>query len=310
MNQTIPEHLYHYTKINVLREIFKDPEGKKVRLRFTDMHFLNDAEEGIYFYKFIEKYKDEIVKKFKEGDEQEYCKCAIEDFLDSECYRYLLEEQSGKHYVCSFSELQDSIYFWLTNYANENGIALRLKTSACEFYDSGPYLSRVRYFNVESIDRLMPDFVNMVREDSKYIDIQRASDDEPACVGMNGAQVLGRSPFSIIKNKIWEPEKEWRMVRSLKALSLSMANRSFAKNKVVKENDNELEDDWDAKEFFKVDDYGVPRYYINMPNPFDEIILGPSFSRYYVDSVKKWLDEHKYHNVKVSLSEAHLRHKP
>lgn len=305
MNQTIPEHLYHYTKINVLHEIFNDPEGKNVRLRFTDMHFLNDTEEGIYFYRFIEKYKDEIVKKFKDGDEQEYCKCAIEKFLEYECYRYRLEEQSGKHYICSFSELPDYAYFWLTNYANENGIALRLNTSACEPFDN-PYLSRVRYFNVESIDQLMPDFVNTVREDSKYIDIQRGSADEPECVGINGAQVLGRYPFSVIKNKIWEHEREWRMVRSLKALDLSMATRPFIEKKMQGKFDEKKIRDKDVKETFEIDEYGVPRYYLDMPNPFDEIILGPMISNDFENYINDWLNRRNY-KIRVEKSSIPLR---
>jgi hypothetical protein len=65
MNLAIPKYLYHYTKINVLHEIFNDPEGKNVRLRFTDMHFLNDTEEGKFFYNFMKKNKNRIVKRFK-----------------------------------------------------------------------------------------------------------------------------------------------------------------------------------------------------------------------------------------------------
>ena len=42
----------------------------------------------------------------------------------------------------------------------------------------------------------------------------------------------------------------------------------------------------------------------------DEIILGPNFSRYYVDSVREWLKQHKYENIKVTNSLGHERYRP
>ena len=60
----LPRYLYHYTRINCLEDIFNDENGKKVCIRFTDMHFLNDIDEGIYFYKFLEEHKGEIIGRF------------------------------------------------------------------------------------------------------------------------------------------------------------------------------------------------------------------------------------------------------
>ena len=82
-SESLPQHLYHYTRINCLKDIFNDEKGKNVCIQFTDMHFLNDIDEGIYFYKFLEKHKEEIVGQFKNGDEQEYCRKTIDDFLPS-----------------------------------------------------------------------------------------------------------------------------------------------------------------------------------------------------------------------------------
>lgn len=304
-SESLPQHLYHYTRINCLKDIFNDEKGKNVCIQFTDMHFLNDIDEGIYFYKFLEKHKEEIVGQFKNGDEQEYCRKTIDDFLNWDCYRYRLQEQYGKQYSFSLSELRDSMYFWQTDYAKENGIALCLDTKIYSSFEGTPFINKVRYFNVDSVEQFLPDFRNKVKEEAEFINHQDDLDDEgsPYCQ-MNGSRSLAaKTPFWVIKAKTWEPEKEWRMVRSVNALTRSMSKRAFVVQKLAEmENTNQPKSNV-IKETFKVDDRGVPRYYLEMPNPFSEIILGPTFSNKYVASIRDGLDEHKYHGVAVSRSE-------
>lgn len=285
----IPQHLYHYTKLDCLEKIFNDKEGKNVHIQFTDLHFVNDIDEGIYFYKFLEDHKNEIVQQFENDDKQKYCKRAIDDFLDWDCYNYRLQEQYGRHYSFSLSELRDSMYFWQTDYAKENGIALSLDTSTYLSYNGVPSIEHVHYLGMDSMDNLMSDFAEKVIDESRFIKYQDEQNEYGGC------QALGKKPFWIIKAKTWKPEKEWRMVKSVRALN--------PKPKFLQEYKKNI------KEAFMVDYKGVPRYYLDMPNPFTEIILGPTFSDYYVTSIKEWLKEHKYEKVTVTQSVGHVRPK-
>lgn len=301
----LPRNLYHYTKIDYLKDIFNDKEGKNICIQFTDMHFLNDIDEGIYFYKFLEAHKDEIIGRFEKGDEQEYCRKSIDDFLNWDCYKYRNQEEHGKQYSFSLSELRDSMYFWQADYAKENGIALRLDTKTYSSCVGTPFISQVCYFNVDSVEQFLPDFINNVKEESEFINCQNDLDDDgsPYCQ-MSGSRTLAtKTPFWVIKAETWKPEKEWRMVRSINALTKSISKRvSMCRNLTKTENINQEKSNV-IKETFKVDDRGVPRYYLEMPNPFNEIILGPTFSNKYVASIRDWLNEHKYQGVAVSRSE-------
>ena len=91
---------------------------------------------------------------------------------------------------------------------------------------------------------------------------------------------LEKSDFLRMKNFTWEAEKEWRIIVTHK----------------YNGKENLLE-----KEGVEIDEYFVPRYRIKIENPFNEIILGPSFSDYYVESVGEWFDKKKY-KIKVSKS--------
>lgn len=304
-NERLPRYLYHYTRINCLKDIFNDKYGKNVCIRFTDMHFLNDIDEGIYFYKFLEEHKDEIIGQFKKGDEQEYCRKSIDEFLNGDCYKYLLQEKYGRQYSFSLSELRDSMYFWQADYAKENGIALRLDTKTYSSCEGTPFINQVCYFNVDSVGQFLPDFRNIVKEESEFVNCQNDLDDDGSPYRqMSGSRILTtKTPFWVIKAKTWEPEKEWRMVRSINALTKSISKRtSVCRNHTETENINQEKINV-VKETFKVDDRGVPRYYLEMPNPFSEIILGPTFSKKYVASISDWLDEHKYQGITVSRSE-------
>ena len=64
--EKIPDYLYHYTKIDTLQHMFKS--GGEVEIRLTDYRFLNDAEEGTFLKKFIEKNKADYRKSLKEQD--------------------------------------------------------------------------------------------------------------------------------------------------------------------------------------------------------------------------------------------------
>ena len=88
-----------------------------------------------------------------------------------------------------------------------------------------------------------------------------------------------------VKNKVWMSEDEWR----LKIVRLG--------------EDSTLHS---IKAEYKTDELGIPRATIEIKNPIEEIILGPSFTPQYVDSIKMWLSDRGYKSIKVRCGDGVL----
>lgn len=274
--------LYHYTKIDFLKDIFNDPEGKTIELKLKDYHFLNDEYEGKWLVHFMESCQNKIVSMFEEN-ERFVCEKAIKDFVEYGCYRMLLKEHNDKHYSFSMSELRDSMLFWRQDYAKDNGVALCTEKTELE-RKSKLTVEQVRYLGVDSVKNLLPDFVDAIKHDAQYIknltDLRKYISDNGDSDILEGECALERSDFLRVKNFTWEKEKEWRIIVTRKS--------------------EEIKDLLD-KDVIVIDEKFVPRYRIKIENPFNEIILGPSFPDYYVESVGEWFDKKKY-KINVSKS--------
>ena len=274
--------LYHYTTLGVIPKIFNDTEGNTIELKLKDYHFLNDGHEGKWFARFMSICQNDIVRKFEEN-EKFVCEKAIKDFVDYGCYRMLLREQTDKHYSFSMSELRDSMLFWRQDYAKDNGVALCTEKKDFE-NKSKLTVEQVRYLGVDTVKDLLPNFVDAIKHDAQYIksltDFRKYISNNGDSDILEGERVLEKSDFLRMKNFTWEAEKEWRIIVTHK----------------YNGKENLLE-----KEGVEIDEYFVPRYRIKIENPFNEIILGPSFSDYYVESVGEWFDKKKY-KIKVSKS--------
>ncbi len=273
------KYLYHYTTLGCLEKIFTDPEGTYIDLKLKDYHFLNDGYEGKWLVRFMETCKDAIVGQFK-LNERLACEKAIKDFVECECYRMLLKEQNDKHYSFSMSELKDSMLFWRQDYAKDNGIALCTEKSDFE-KKSKLTVEQVRYLGAETLNEILPDFVAAVEHDAQYI--KSRSDLRSDITDMlKGAKSLANTDFLRVKNITWEAEKEWRII---------ITQKFEGKKNLLKMEEIEI----DEKSKY------IPRYRMRIENPFNEIILGPTFSNYYVEAVSEWFDR-KHYKIKVSKS--------
>lgn len=299
-NSKQDEYLYHYTKIDYLEKIFNDPNGKYVTLLLSEYHSLNDAEEGIYLYNFLRDYKDNIADLFETDDEKKYCKIAIDDFFKGENFKYLCERYCGKHFSFSLSELRDSMQFWRQDYANENGIALRFNIDMYEEKNKNTSayipIEKIHYLGENTIkevllDDILLEFAKTVREEADFVNhIKDVDDDGSPFYPMMGSSMLKYAPFWSVKNNVWESEKEYRMIKEIKSLTLSAKRRSNSK----------LDLPYEIGPDFK------PRYRTIIQNPFDEIILGPEIPDGYVGFIKEWLTQ-KHYNVSVSQSHGRER---
>ena len=283
-----PDFLYHYTTIKSLPYIFK--AGGKVSLRLTDYRFLNDAEEGIFLAKIIKNnredfckglYDSKVVDMFNEYADD------VEKWID------WLQEKKAEIYLMSFTELDDSMQFWRQDYAKEKGLCLKLKTANLKVpnklegseydYNNHSVFSKVRYFGKnDGINAAMPELKQNLEDFRQAILDGHASRDEllyllPRNIG----------PFDV-KNRVWKSEAEWRM----KIIHFSDDDSTIG---------SLIAD-------YKVDELGIPRATIEVDNPFEEIILGPSFTTSYVASIKKWLSGRGFDDINVRRGEGVLNY--
>ena len=103
-------------------------------------------------------------------------------------------------------------------------------------------------------------------------------------------QLSGFTSFWSVKNNVWESEKEYRMIKDIKSLTLSVKRRSNSKQELP----------YEIGPDFK------PRYRMIIQNPFDEIILGPEIPDGYIGFVKDWLAQ-KHYDVDVTQSRGRER---
>ena len=236
----------------------------------------------------MKDFKESITSLFKTENEKKYCKNAIDTFLTSDCYRYLCGYYNDKHFSFSMSELKDSMQFWRQDYACENGIALGFNKSRYEEEsEKNLSLGKIQYLDMETVEFILHEFMDTIRKEAEYINhINEFNDDGTPHYDMSGSFVLTKSPFWLIKNKVWSSEQEWRLVKTIKSLNIAMEKRRKKDYKLPYEIGNDFK----------------PRYKAVLQNPFDEIILGPAFPDTYVDYIKDWLRQQHYDIKNVSKS--------
>lgn len=281
--QKVPDSLYHYTTIKSLQHIFK--ENGKVALRLTDFRFLNDAEEGFFLSKIVKKNRDAFYKKLYDPIMQRKFN-EHADFIEEQST--WLQERKTEVYLMSFTELEDSMQFWRQDYAKDKGLCLKLNTSIFKVpnksqgtvfdYNNTPVFSKIRYSGInDSIDVAIPELKKRLEEFSQAIRDDVACKEDPLPI---------ETGLFDVKNRVWRSEAEWRM----KVIHFT---------------------DWDTtignlNVEYNIDDLGIPRATIEMDNPFVEIILGPTFSPQYIDSIKKWLEGRGFSDIIVRCGDGVL----
>ena len=179
--------------------------------------------------------------------------------------------------------------FWLQDYAKDKGICLKLNTSKFKFsteYDGTdidpqcPTFSQVRYIGAnDTIGKIFPKLKNDL---SNYLKSKKENCFDKLELTNFFSKII--KSFSV-KNKVWKSEDEWR----LKIVRLGKDSTFHL-----------------IKAKYKTDELGIPRATIEIKNPIEEIILGPSFTPQYVDSIKMWLSDRGYKNIKVRCGDGIL----
>ena len=268
----MPDFLYHYTTIDTLQYMFR--EDRHVEFRFTDYRFLNDAEEGT----FLSKYVDRQSTNFRSG----LTRTAQLLFdKEKESLNRLLLTGDKYFYIMSFGELEDSMQFWRQDYAKDKGICLKINTSKFESMKtvkgvSTPKFKKVIYAGLkDDMKTVFPELKKKIEREAIKVNQGKAK-----LANYRFIHFLP-NPYEV-KNAVWRSECEWRLV---------VPDKSIVDYK---------------QDEYKIDNTVIPRTKIWIDNPFEEIILGPSFTPSYEVSIKRWLSDRGFGDINVRCGDGVL----
>jgi hypothetical protein len=268
--------IWHYTKMGVLEKIFPPKRSEKykkgkIRLRFTDIRFLNDRLEGLVFEKFFENHKKEILKSLPKELKEVIRNSNTKDMKDLD-----------GTYVFSTSGLKDSLVFWNKEYAGLDGFAIAFdNNNTWDGLKGKNIVFRDVYYI--SLSEKEEDFVKeVVRDLTSDSALSKALSEVLGTISSSSPEetlssVIGTFSF-LCKNKSWGYEKEMRMV---KLASNEDTDIEFNANKIIKI----------SYEYF---DKSI----------VDNIMLGPNCNDEQVKAVKEYLDKNGYDNILVEKSHA------
>lgn len=196
---SFPKYLYHYTQIETMSKIFTG--NGKVRLRLTDIHFLNDLDEGSYFLDFIRNRKKDLLNGFSNDEEKKYCSDCIDEFLTVE-NPIARTEMLNRIYTMSFTTQRDSMQFWRQSYANNKGICLVLETKKYQsLYNQTKLfnLQKVLYLDEKNYKENLANFIEKIKIHVKNFHPEELND----CVA---TEQLKNIRHFIVKNTVWANE--------------------------------------------------------------------------------------------------------
>jgi len=260
----------HYTKMEALGKIFLPKEnGGKIRLRFTNVRFLNDPSEGLVFKKFCENYKEKTNNNLSQD---------LQEIINKEPAENMVDLDNG--YIFSMSNLKDSFAFWNHEYAGLGGIAIVFDKS--EILKLKDFIVKdVRYIDInykENKDEYTEE--ELIEQENEQLELIR--DIESIVSKSNDSSKDGPSIMRIsswfCKQKSWEHESEMRIIKN----KPSNIEVRFDNNNIKKY----------CYEYF---DASIVR----------RIILGPECNDAQVEAVKYYLKDNGYDIDKIKVEKSH-----
>ncbi|MDR0517239.1 MAG: DUF2971 domain-containing protein [Fibromonadaceae bacterium] len=279
--------VFHYTKMDALPKIFlpkeceeseECKESKKckegnIKLRFTNIRYLNDKSEGLVFKNFFEKYKKEIFDNLPKDLPENLTKGLLEEIFNGQITEDMIN--FGNKYVLSTSNLIDSFVFWNKEYAGLDGVAIIFDEGRLLKLENSNFLLRdITYVSLCDKEGFIKDIASNIFGNfniEKALGMEYSSKE----ISLSIADIIS----CIYKHKAWEHEKEMRMV---KIVSDTDADVDFNNNKV-------------SCFHYEYFDKSVVR----------AIMLGPECNDEQVKAIKKYLDKNGYTDIRVGKSRAY-----
>jgi len=280
--------IWHYTKMDVLKKIFKDKDIKRekykkaekgnIELRFTHSRFTNDPSESLILRKFLETNKNTILGNLDENIRNEVKKCQEINYyekvfdndcdnLGNDCYPFILSTTHSK----------DSFTFWSKDYAGLDGVAIGINEEI--FKQQLKENNKChRMLDVIYIDPLSNDMVKSINEKINDIYDYNYVKYKDAYPKFDILYTLLFYYSSLYKHKSWECEKEVRVILQKDKIDVKI---EFYENKIIPV----------CYESFNED-------------VVNSIMLGPGSNEKAQKAIDMFLKDRGYDNINVSRSTA------
>jgi len=286
----LAEFVWHYTKIGTLEKIFPPKESieykeGKIKLRFTNIRFLNDPSEGLVLKTFFEKHRKEIANKLPENSPKNLKEIILNEPITEDMMNL------NTKYIFSTTSLADSFAFWSKEYAGLEGIAIGFNLFDLEELEDGFLILRtIEYISfheqeedlIKSIAGSMPYYNYSIAEllGIKDSNSNSNSNSSSSSRSMSSKEILSYTIdglFCIYKQKSWEHEKETRII-------------------IDKASDSEIK--------FEGNKVGKYRYEYIDASYVKGIMLGPKCNEDQVKAVREYLEKNGYKDILVGRSRA------
>ncbi len=305
---------YHYTSANALLSILTPDKDGNNFLRFTDIRFMNDKSEKLYFVKILLEYMNDNFKRFpfshevinelllKNHTSDEYIQFKVQkiDYSEEE---YWSKYTEARNFIFCTSDSSDSLHMW--NYYVHNGnyqgynIGFNIYGFLKSFDTNGKVIDpiivhygKVIYKKSEQLREIE----NFLLEIEKYDD-EFSPDYMSALISMR-RYIDSKGVF--FKDESFSQEKEYRIVFEIAEARL-MNDRSGYFNEYNQKV---------ALDFYERNGIIVP--YLKVPFPKDcikQITMSPIMEHSIAEeSIKEFLTLYKYEDVNVEKSSVPIRY--
>lgn len=262
--------VWHYTKLGSLEKIFppkgsKEYKEGKIRLRFTNIKFLNDLLEGLVLKKIFEDNRLEIAKSLPKDFPEK-----IKEIISNKPITDDMINLDDK-YTFSASYLNDSFVFWNKEYAGLDGVAIGFEKEPYYQYDEEEEDSLFQdVIYVES--SIKTELINNIILEHTFTQLLPNTE-----MSEDILPIIINNFSCLCKKKSWENEKETRIIRD-------------------KTSDTEIK--------FEGNSIKKYCYEYLDKNLVVSIMLGPKCDENQVKLVKEYLKENCYGDIPVEKSNA------
>lgn len=281
-NTPAPNRLYHYTNVVALKSIIETQV-----LWFTDVRYLNDAEELDYPARLIGSVIESFISNTQDDVETELLRRFTNSFH---------AEGMIDLFTMSLSEEMDELSQWRGYGEGSGGVSVGLDVRHCSSnLPAALQLVRIEYdeaIQVTQIEDLVRAFLNLVQQHISMYEPRLHTFVIAECCRYFRAEVLGLAMR--FKSRHWRSEREWRIVigltpdekrEHLRFRSGKLGLVPFLESSVVQ---------------MAGINYGKL--------PISEIVLGPNpYHNLANEAMLSFLRHHGYYHCEVTLSGVPLR---
>jgi len=308
--ETSPEDepVFHYTKISTIPKIF--PGKGNVKIRLSDIRFLNDPSESKLLQVLLSKNKKRLFEKVQ-SDQLPFLKAMITEMGKVETVHHI---QLPCFFLLAFTKCEDSLVFWNQEYAGFDGVAIQFNG-----YELNK-LNKQEGFQYKPVSYVRPDQLSeteleqILKEIEPYVSLGTKRTEGKSKTEMSISAAIMWMFFyekysCLYKHISWSHEQEKRLRRSI-GVSLKELKRSNFLTWLSIFSNEEFKEYPKLIELIVPDNKILPCTHLNFEkNVVRKIILGPKVSYTEIEVIQNYLFRNEYENITVERSKAPVRYK-